>query len=126
MSAEDILEVLKQFIEGVDKEYNNLIEELRIKDLEQQDLLHELEISNLNASEMAKVAKRLKQTRLDRRTLKNDFERVKIIKHFTDKQIDRNLLGEVKTLLNELGSLKSRQENSKYKPRILKDLKCGG
>lgn len=126
MSTEDILNLIKQFIEGAEREYNAITKELNIKELEQQDLLHELEISSLNASEMAKVAKRLRQTRLERRSLKNDFERIKIIKHFTDKQIERKLLLEIKTLVNELNNLKSRQENCKYRPRVLKDLKCGG
>ena len=61
ITAEETLEIIKNFFEGIEKEYSDLTEELTTKELEQQDLLHELELNNLNAVEITKVAIDLKK-----------------------------------------------------------------
>ena len=85
LTAEEILKIMKSFFEGIDIEHSNLLQELSNKEAEQQDLLHELELNNLNAVEITKVAIDLKKVRKERRVIKNDIERVKTIKSFTDK-----------------------------------------
>lgn len=123
LTVEEILIIMKKFFEGIEKEHSELIEELTNKELEQQDLLHELELSNLDAVEITKVAISLKKVRKERRIIKNDIERVKIIKNFTDKYNNRFITNEINMLIKELKKLKKRQENRKYEPRILKDIK---
>lgn len=123
LTVEEILIIMKNFFEGIEKEHSELIEELTNKELEQQDLLHELELSNLDAVEITKVAISLKKVRKERRIIKNDIERVKIIKNFTDKYNNRFITNEINMLIKELKKLKKRQENRKYEPRILKDIK---
>lgn len=126
MTVEEILILMKNFFDNVKKEQDDLIEELRIKELEQEDLLHEIELSKLNASETAKVVKRLKQVRIDRRIIKNDLERVKLIKSFTDKYNNKFITNEISMLLGELRKLGKIQITRKYKPRVIENLKCGG
>lgn len=123
LTVEETLIIMKNFFEGIEKEHSELIEELTNKELEQQDLLHELELNNLDAVEITKVAIRLKKVRKERRVIKNDIERVKIIKNFTDKYNNRFITNEINILIKELKKLKKRQENRKYEPRILKDIK---
>lgn len=123
LTVEEILIIMKNFFEGIEKEHSELIEELTNKELEQQDLLHELELNNLDAVEITKVAISLKKVRKERRIIKNDIERVKIIKNFTDKYNNRFIVNEINVLIKELKKLKKRQENRKYEPRILKDIK---
>lgn len=126
LTAEEILKIMKSFFEGIEEEYSNLLQELTNKEAEQQDLLHELELNNLNAVEITKVAIDLKRVRKERRIIKNDIERVKLIKSFTDKYNNRFITNEIKTLIKELYKLQRKQENRKYEPRILKDRKIGG
>ena len=64
--------------------------------------------------------------RKERRVIKNDLEKIKLLRRFTDKQNARNLNGEIKTLLNELKKVNNIQKYGKYQPRVLKNLKCGG
>lgn len=123
LTVEEILIIMKNFFEGIGKEHSELLEELTNKELEQQDLLHELELSNLDAVEITKVAIKLKKVRKERRVIKNDIERVKIIKNYTDKYNNRFIVNEINVLIKELKKLKKRQENRKYEPRILKDIK---
>ena len=125
LTAEEILKIMKSFFEGIEEEYSNLLQELTNKEAEQQDLLHELELNNLNAVEITKVAIDLKRVRKERRIIKNDIERVKLIKSFTDKYNNRYITNEIKTLIKDLYKLQRKQENRKYEPRILKNRKIG-
>ncbi len=125
LTAEEILKIMKEFFEGIDIEHSNLLQELTNKEAEQQDLLHELELNNLNAVEITKVAIDLKKVRKERRIIKNDIERVKTIKSFTDKYNNKFIVNEIKTLIKELYKLQKRQNNRQYEPRILKDRKIG-
>ena len=125
LTVEEILVIMKNFFEGIEKEHSELIEELTNKELEQQDLLHELELNNLNAVEITKVAVDLKRVRKERRIIKNDIERIRLIKNFTDKYNNKFIGNEIKVLLKELNRLKKRQENRKYEPRILKNVEIG-
>lgn len=125
LTAEEILKIMKSFFEGIEEEHSNLLQELTNKEAEQQDLIHELELNNLNAVEITKVAIDLKRARKERRIIKNDIERVKLIKSFTDKYNNRFITNEIKTLIKELYKLQRKQENRKYEPRILKDRKIG-
>lgn len=125
LTVEETLEIMKNFFEGIEQEHKELIEELTNKELEQQDLLHELELNNLNAVEITRVAVDLKKVRKERRIIKNDIERIKLIKNFTDKYNNKFIGNEIKVLIKELYKLKKRQENRQYEPRILKNLEIG-
>ena len=125
LTTEETLRIMKDFFEGIDIEHSNLLQELSDKEAEQQDLLHELELNNLNAVEITKVAIDLKKVRKERRVIKNDIERVKTIKSFTDKYNNKFIANEIKTLIKELYKLQKRQNNRQYEPRILKDRKIG-
>ena len=125
LTAEEILKIMKNFFEGIDIEHSNLLQELSDKEAEQQDLLHELELNNLNAVEITKVAIDLKKVKKERRVIKNDIERVKTIKSFTDKYNNKFIVNEIKTLIKDLYKLQKRQSNRQYEPRILKDRKIG-
>ena len=125
LTPEEILKIMKDFFEGIDIEHSNLLQELSNKEAEQQDLLHELELNNLNAVEITKVAIDLKKVRKERRVIKNDIERVKTIKNFTDKYNNKFIVNEIKTLIKELYKLQKRQNNRQYEPRVLKDRKIG-
>lgn len=126
LTVEEILKIMKEFFENIDKDYEKLLGELNEKELEQQDLLHKLELNNLNAIQISKVATQLRGVRKERRIVKNDIERVKIIKNFTDKYNNKFITNEIQVLIKELYKLKKRQENRRYEPRILKNEKIGG
>lgn len=101
-----------------------LEDQLSIKDDETTDYLHELELGNLNAIEVMATAKKLINSRKERRILKEKLELIKTTKGFVDNYIVKGIVGDLEQVVENLDTLKRNQENRQYTPRILKDLKC--
>ena len=108
-------------LDSVKKELEN---EICIKEAEQTDYLHELELAKLNGIEIMKVANSLIKTRKERRELKNRLELVNTIKGFTDEYIKKGIVSNLKQLIKNIDTLKSNQENREYTPKAIKTLKC--
>lgn len=102
----------------------DLEDQLSIKDDETTDYLHELELGNLNAIEVMATAKKLINSRKERRIIKEKLELIKTTKGFVDNYIVKGIVGDLEQVVENLDTLKRNQENRQYTPRILKDLKC--
>lgn len=114
MTVEDILKIMKQFFENIDKELNKLVEELSIKEQEQQDILHYIENNNLNAGGYSKAGKLLKKVRQERRDIKDNIDRVNHIKNFTDKYNKKLIVGDIVQTLKGLNTITRKQQNPVY------------
>lgn len=68
---EKFVEEMNYFFTNIERVNSDLKNQLRTKELEQDDLLHEIELSKLNAFELTKVATRLQKTRKERREIKD-------------------------------------------------------
>ena len=123
---EDFLIQMKNFFEGIDKLKLNLEEDIREKELARNDLLHELELGNLNAVEMTQVAKALKEVLQKRRKSKDELNKVMTLKGFTDKYNNKLITGDIIQVIKNLRTLKSNQEGRTYKARRITNLKCAG
>ena len=102
----------------------DLEDQLSIKDDETTDYLHELELGNLNAIEVMATAKKLINSRKERRIIKEKLELIKTTKGFVDNYIVKGIVGDLEQVVENIDTLKRNQENRQYTPRILKDLKC--
>jgi len=123
---EEFLIQMKNFFEGIDKLKLNLEEDISEKELARNDLLHELELGNLNAVEMTQVAKALKEVLQERRKSKDELNKVMTLKGFTDKYNNKLITGDIIQVIKNLRTLKSNQENRVYKARRITNLKCAG
>lgn len=119
------LNELENFFEILDKELKQIDIEIQNKELERDDLLHEIELGNLNAIELSRVSGRLRRTLQERRQLKNHREYVYTLKGFADKFITKGIIGDAKHLITNINNLNKARNERKYTPRILKDLKIG-
>lgn len=121
------LNELENFFEILDKELKQIDIEIQNKELERDDLLHEIELGNLNAIELSRVSGRLRRTLQERRQLKNHREYIYIytLKGFADKFITKGIIGDAKQLITNINNLNKARNERKYTPRILKDLKIG-
>ena len=99
-------------------------DQISIKEAEQEDYLHELELGKLNGIEIMGVSKSLIKTRKERRILKDKLELLKTIKGYTDKYINKGIIAETRQAIMNIETLKSNQESREYTPRIVKGLKC--
>ena len=111
----------KHNIEEIEKK---LIAELYNKEGERDDLLHEIELSDLNIGERASTYKKLKKVLQERRIIKDKIELVNTIKPYTSKFITKGICAETDVTIKNIETLKSNQENRQYTPRVIKDLKC--
>jgi hypothetical protein len=109
MPVEDLLKYMHNFFTSIDKEIENISEELSNADLEQQDILHYIENNNLNAGSYAKVGKLLKEVRKRRRNIKNDFEKLQSIRdNFARKYNDKFIANDISKTLKNIEVLKNK------------------
>lgn len=118
-----LLEIENLFM-NLDDIKKNLEQQINIKDDETQDYLHEIELSKLNAFELSKVAVLLRDTRKERRILKDKLELINTLKGYSDKYITKGIIADTKQAIQNIDTLKSNQETREYTPRVVKELKC--
>lgn len=121
---EEFLIKMKNFFENIDKLKVDLEQEIRRVELERNDLLHELELGNLNAVELTKVAVTLRDILKERRKYKDELAKVMTLKGFTDKYNNKLITGDIIQVLKNLKTLKKHNQERIYTPRVIKDLKC--
>lgn len=121
--VEEFAKEMNYFFTYIERTNSDLKNELRIKELEQDDLLHEIELSKLNAFELSKVAVRLRNVRQERRVIKDKLEFLSTLKGFADKYNNKLITGDIAQLLKNIRNLKENCETRIYKTRVLEDLK---
>ena len=121
--VEEFAKEMNYFFTYIERTNSDLKNELRIKELEQDDLLHEIELSKLNAFELSKVAVRLRNVRQERRVIKDKLEFLPTLKGFADKYNNKLITGDIAQLLKNIRNLKENWETRIYKTRVLEDLK---
>ncbi len=119
------LNELENFFENIDKELRQIDIEIQNKELERDDLLHEIELSNLNAIELSSTSRRLRKALQERRELKDARDYIYTLKGFSDKFITKGIIADSKQLIQNVENLNKSRNERKYTPRILKDLKIG-
>ena len=120
----NLLSNIEYFIKNIDTTEKNLKANLVNIEGQQEDLLHEIEFSKLNAIEIMNIYKQLENVRKERRKIKDKLELINTLKSYTNKFIEKGICGETKDVIKNIETLRSNQENRQYTPRILKDLKC--
>lgn len=121
---EEFLIKMKNFFENIDKLKVDLEQEIRRVELERNDLLHELELGNLNAVELTKVAVTLRDILKERRKYKDELAKVMTLKGFTDKYNNKLITGDIIQVLKNLKTLEKKNKERTYTPRVIKNLKC--
>lgn len=122
--TKEVLANIEYIFANLDNIKKHLELQISIKEDETQDYLHELELGNLNGIEMARISKRLTNTRKERRVFKNKLELVNTLKGYTDKYITKGIVADTKQAIRNIDTLKKNQETREYIPRVVKDLKC--
>ena len=122
--ALDLLKNIKEFFYNIDETEKKLNTELYNKEGERDDLLHEIELSKLNAIEIMSTYKKLEKVLKERRIIKDKIELINTIKPYTSKFIMKGICAETDTTIKNIETLKSNQESRQYTPRVIKDLKC--
>ena len=120
----ELLNNINYFFKNIEEIDKKLQTDLYNKEGERDDLLHEIELSKLNAIEIVSIYKKLETVLKERRIIKNKIELINTLKPYTNKFITKGITGETSITIKNIQTLKSNQENRQYTPRILQDLKC--
>lgn len=124
MTPEEFLIRMKNFFENIDSLKVDLEKQVKETEYARNDLLHELELGNLNAVEISKVAKTLKEVLQERRKYKDELDKVMTLKGFTDKYNNKMITGDIVLVLKNLKTLEKNKETRTYNPRRIENLKC--
>lgn len=124
MNEEEFLIEMKNFFENIDTLKTDLEKQVKETEYARNDLLHELELANLNAVEIMKVARTLKEVLKERRKYKDELAKVMTLKGFTDKYNNKLIVGDIMLALKNLRTLKNNNETRTYNPRRITNLKC--
>ena len=124
MTEKEFLIEIKNFFEGIDQIKINLEEEIRKTEQERNDLLHEIELGNLNAVELMRVVIPLRDVLRERRTYKDELAKVITIKSFTDKYNNKLIVGDILQTIKNLTTLEKNNETRRYRPRVIENMKC--
>lgn len=122
--VKQILEKIHELVMSISPEEKRLNKELEIQENIQQDLLHEIEMANLNAVEIAKVYCLLRKNRKERRKIKDTLEFIYSIKPYTNRFVEKGILSENSHVIKKIEVYDQHIETRIYTPRVLKDLKC--
>jgi len=120
----ELLNNIKNFFYNIEEIEKKLNTDLYNKEGERDDLLHEIELSKLNAIEIMSTYKRLEKVLQERRVIKDKIDLISTIKPYTSKFITKGICAETDATIKNIETLKRNQENRQYTPRVLQDLKC--
>jgi hypothetical protein len=121
----DIIKTVEQFarlLDTIETDLGELISAQSSIDLEQQDILHEIELTKFNAVEGFLLASKLKEIRHRRREITNDLE---VCQSFVDS-FYKNHKGLGVTLyksLKYMQQIRQTQGAKVYTPRVRTDIK---
>ncbi|GGN66449.1 hypothetical protein [Oceanobacillus indicireducens] len=117
---EQIIITIRDAIRDIPKRYSDNLEQINKLEKEENDLLHYIELVNLNAVEGFKAYKELQKVRKERRVYKDENE---LLRHI--QPVLKNMKGQIRHLDDALGCVRQTEknlENRIYRVRVRKDL----
>lgn len=120
LQVTDILKLVLQLFQDIDKRQEELNKEQSIVDSKQDEILHYIEIHNLNAAARCKVISLLKKVREERRQIKNELDAIRSLKDsFIDKYKSKFIEKDIMIALKNLKELEERKNNPRYTYKYL-------
>ena len=119
MTASETISSFLEFLKGSTEQYGIEFENVHQKDLEQQDLLHKLELQTLTYHQEAHLAADLKTVRSERRESKDTVTVLEPIKAYCES--NTTAIKTLERLLGEVRKAEKSLENRFYIPRVLKE-----
>lgn len=119
--AEEILKEASYLFASLETDYDYINSVINTCQDEQNDLLHEIELSsNLSPERMAYLYRELQNCRIKRRNYKDLKEKVTPINDFYKK--NKNVLQSLTSTYKEMVKVRRNKRNPVYIPRVRKDL----
>ncbi len=124
--AKEAVETLLRTLDDIRKTFEYNRDAIKLKEQETQDLLHEIELGNLDAVQRIQVFNQLREVRQERRRMKDENEALEpLYTVLNQRGLEHIRTDLIKTRAGILKILKNQSER-KYNPRIRNDLTIGG
>lgn len=117
---EESINALSELTARVPKQIEMIKQEMKLCELENEDLLHYTELSNLNACDGYKLYKDMKITLMKRRELKDELELLEKLQKRMGK--NNQLTTHAVILSSDFDRQKNRLSDRRYHLRVRKDL----
>ena len=124
MNTHDTVEAISNFLKAMselDNQWEQICSDISKADLETEDILHEIELSRLNASEGYHWASQLQKVRKRRRDSKDQQSTLQPFKQWADRQ--KSLTIDLYKTLNSMKNVVKMKDIRVYHPRVRTDLK---
>ncbi len=115
------LQIVLKYFDNANTQMTLLQEGVHQTDLETTDLLHSIELTEFDENEKSDMTDKIKEVRVRRRIQKRCLEYMTEINAYVDK--NKQPIEALKTLKGKLSTIKEKQDNALYRPRIRTDLK---
>ena len=122
--AKETLEKMYDIMMSIIPEEKRLEKELQIQDDITQDLLHEIELADLNAIERTRVYCQLRKNRKERRKIKDTLSFIGTLKGFHRKFVEKGMLAETNQVIKNIDTHNENLKTREYKAKVLENLKC--
>jgi len=124
VNTHDTVEAISNFLKAIselDTHWEQICSDISKTDMETEDILHELELSRLNASEGYYWASQLQDVRKRRRDSKDQQSTLLPFKQWADRQ--KSLTIDLYKTLNSMKNVVKMKDVRVYHPRVRTDLK---
>lgn len=122
--AKETLEKMYDIMMSIIPEEKRLENELQIQDDITQDLLHEIELADLNAIERTRVYCQLRKNRKERRKIKDTLSFIGTLKGFHRRFVEKGMLAETNQVIKNIDTHNENLKTREYKAKVLENLKC--
>lgn len=122
--TKEILEKMYDIMMSIAPEEKRLEKELQTQDDITQDLLHEIELADLNAIERTKIYCQLRKNRKERRKIKDTLSFIGTLKGFQRRFVEKGMLSETNQVIKNIDTHNEKLKTREYKPRVLENLRC--
>lgn len=119
MTIQEQLKAVRYILVEVPKLFELVQKEFHKVNDETQDLLHVLELGKLNAIEMSKITRQLKEVRQKRRELKDELEILYEVRNFATGNVNEH---EINTIIGKVRSIHEKRQRRTYTMRVRTDL----
>lgn len=110
------IETFLNYLSEINRSYPLTKAELKKKDNETQDILHELELGENNYKERTKIATQLRNVRKERRHLKDKIEEIETLYQWMNE--NKTSINKLQQVLGQTRKQEKYHQNRTYKKKI--------
>ena len=123
MNPSEFIESFLNRLDEVRPEYDWHYRNVGVKDLENQDFLHELELVCDSWQERSRLATKWRKSRIERRESKNMVAVLEPVVKFLDDEANRKVINRLRGVLGEVRKQEGALKGKVYRKRVTEEMR---